>query len=218
MTHVAIIEPGYYTRTAYVEYLNSFRDFHISFAAPAVDDATVDAAFSAGLPVDILIYGLSDADDWAFVVHHRRMSQKFPGARFVVVSNCNAPDQLAGMLRLGVHGHVMRSHRMNNLMVALEEVRQGAAALCGQSVLLLRRYFCEAQQPLPGQFTAREAELISLVCSGASIQHIAETLVVSTTTVNYHLQKLYKKFKVCSRAELMAAVGRQGSNAVAMAC
>lgn len=217
MTHLGIIEPNYYARMAYVEYLGSFPVFSLSFAAPTADDDAVTGALAAAKPLDILIYGCTELDPAAWGGHYRLLTASFPQTRVIVVSNCTEPAQLAALLRMGVHGHVVRSHRMNSLVQALEEVRQGAAALCGQSVVLLRRYFCEEPKPLAGNFTRRETELMALVCSGASIQHIANTLQLSTTTVNYHLHKLYKRFKVGSRAELMAVAGTRSLPHLAVA-
>lgn len=217
MTHLGIIEPNYYARMAYVEYLSSFPAFRLSFAAPTAEVFNASGAMASSEPVDILIYGITDLDPGTWEAHYRQFTASYPQARVIVISNCNEPAQLASLLRMGVHGHVVRSHRMNSLVQALEEVRLGAAALCGQSVLLVRRYFCEDPKPLSGSFTRRESELLALVCSGTSIQHIAHTLQLSTTTVNYHLHKLYKRFKVGSRAELMAVAGPRVINPLAMA-
>ncbi|GAA4053790.1 helix-turn-helix transcriptional regulator [Nonomuraea soli] len=53
----------------------------------------------------------------------------------------------------------------------------------------------------PG-LTRREAEIARLACAGLSSKQIAEQLVLSTRTVDNHLQSVYGKLGVTSRAEL----------------
>lgn len=59
----------------------------------------------------------------------------------------------------------------------------------------------------PGELTKREREVVTLAARGLTSRDIAETLVVSTRTVENHLQRAYEKLGVRSRAELTDALG-----------
>jgi DNA-binding CsgD family transcriptional regulator len=59
----------------------------------------------------------------------------------------------------------------------------------------------------PGALTKREREVARLAGRGLTSRDIAETLVVSTRTVENHLQRAYEKLGVRSRAELTDALG-----------
>ena len=52
--------------------------------------------------------------------------------------------------------------------------------------------------------TKRELETLRLLASGCSNQHIAEKLVVSRSTVKYHLANIYSKLGVSSRTQAIA--------------
>jgi len=52
----------------------------------------------------------------------------------------------------------------------------------------------------PAGLTAREVEVLRLVAQGLSDAHIAEQLVISPRTVNWHLTLIYSKLGVSSRA------------------
>jgi DNA-binding NarL/FixJ family response regulator len=52
----------------------------------------------------------------------------------------------------------------------------------------------------------RELEIATLAASGLSSAEIANRLVLSTRTVDNHLQHVYQKLGVSSRAELRAAI------------
>ncbi|MBI2772939.1 MAG: helix-turn-helix transcriptional regulator [Chloroflexi bacterium] len=53
-------------------------------------------------------------------------------------------------------------------------------------------------------FTKREDEVVSLVDRGLSDHGIAERLRISYRTVRTHLDRMYRRFHVQSRGELVA--------------
>ena len=62
----------------------------------------------------------------------------------------------------------------------------------------------------PFQLTAREAEVLSLLCAGLKNAAIAERLVRSVRTVDHHVAAIYAKLGVGSRSEAVAAALRAG--------
>jgi DNA-binding NarL/FixJ family response regulator len=61
----------------------------------------------------------------------------------------------------------------------------------------------------PGGLTAREAEVLQLIATGATNQEIADTLVVSVRTVERHLLHVYSKIGARRRADAVAYVLRE---------
>jgi ATP/maltotriose-dependent transcriptional regulator MalT len=59
----------------------------------------------------------------------------------------------------------------------------------------------------PAALTKRELEVATLAARGLTSREIAESLVVSTRTVENHLQRAYEKLGVRGRADLGAALG-----------
>jgi DNA-binding NarL/FixJ family response regulator len=52
----------------------------------------------------------------------------------------------------------------------------------------------------PAGLTAREVEVLRLVAQGLTDAQVAEQLVISPRTVNWHLTSIYSKIQVSSRA------------------
>ena len=52
----------------------------------------------------------------------------------------------------------------------------------------------------PAGLTAREVEVLCLVAQGLSDAQVAEQLVISPRTVNWHLTSIYSKIGVSSRS------------------
>ena len=55
-----------------------------------------------------------------------------------------------------------------------------------------------------GVLTAREVEILSWVGKGKTNEQIAETLRISDTTVATHLERIFRKLGVCTRAQAVA--------------
>jgi DNA-binding NarL/FixJ family response regulator len=55
--------------------------------------------------------------------------------------------------------------------------------------------------PLPGQLTAREAEVLKLIASGLSNGEIAAALVVTPATVKTHVNRIFYKIGARDRAQ-----------------
>ena len=53
--------------------------------------------------------------------------------------------------------------------------------------------------PYPDGLSAREVEVLRLVAQGLTDAQVADRLVISPRTVNYHLTSIYKKLQVSSR-------------------
>ena len=52
----------------------------------------------------------------------------------------------------------------------------------------------------PAELTAREIEVLRLVAQGMTDAQVAEQLVISPRTVNWHLTSIYSKLGVSSRS------------------
>ena len=71
--------------------------------------------------------------------------------------------------------------------------------------------------PAPGQgggahgLSRREMEVVNLVAEGYTNQQIAETLFLSTRTVETHLSRIFAKLGVTTRTGILKAISREGT-------
>ncbi len=87
----------------------------------------------------------------------------------------------------------------------------GAAAFAGRTRAELLAAGDRPGQPAerPGpDLTPQEAQVTRLAAAGATNAEIATHLFVTTSTVEYHLSKVFRKLGVTSRRQLAAALTR----------
>jgi DNA-binding NarL/FixJ family response regulator len=90
--------------------------------------------------------------------------------------------------------------------VAQSRGQQGRAARLLDAATLLRD---ELQAAAPGDLSAREHEVASLITRGYSNRHIARELVISERTVDSHVSNILRKLSLGSRAQIAAWVVRR---------
>src|SRR5215475_2290173 len=66
------------------------------------------------------------------------------------------------------------------------------------------------RQPRPGGLTSREVEILALLARGRSDREIARELVVAPKTVSNHVQHIYAKLGITSRAAATFFAMRHG--------
>jgi NarL family two-component system response regulator LiaR len=66
----------------------------------------------------------------------------------------------------------------------------------------------EHLRPVGGPLTARQWQVLDLLCEGASTEEIAATLSVSPETVRSHVKGIFRRLNVRSREEAVAVACR----------
>jgi NarL family two-component system response regulator LiaR len=124
-------------------------------------------------------------------------------------------------LRTGACGFINKEISIEALPRTLRATLAGEAAISRRlTMLLIERYRRTREdglgmRPVRSTLTAREWEVLDLLCAGANTEMIAEELVLSPETVRSHVKNLLRKMGVKSRREAVVAAHRlreQGSD------
>jgi NarL family two-component system response regulator LiaR len=144
----------------------------------------------------------------------REIVRAAPDVR-VVMLTCSDDQHLGLMtLRAGASGFLSKSMDLAALPRTLRAVRAGECAvsrgMTTHLVDLVRRMRDDVSgiRPVRSSLTAREWEVLDLLCEGMSTDAIADTLVLSAETVRSHVKSVLRKLGVRSRGEAVAAARR----------
>jgi len=136
----------------------------------------------------------------------RRLLGK-PGAPPVLaLTTFDDDDALAGMLRAGAAGFVLKGIPAADLQQAVRIVAAGGAWLDPSVTSRVLAVYREAPAPAPREndalatLTAREREVLVLIGRGRTNAEIARELFVSAGTVKTHVNHIFAKLDLRNRA------------------
>jgi DNA-binding NarL/FixJ family response regulator len=116
-------------------------------------------------------------------------------------------SDLFDALKAGATGYLLKDTSADRLPEALKGVLRGEAAIPRQLVTILvdefqqqgRRRASVGRRQRGARLTAREWEVLDLMCAGLCTEDIAARLFVGAVTVRTHVSSILKKLQVEDR-------------------
>src|SRR5829696_4532493 len=154
----------------------------------------------------------------------RAVKLELPGTIVLVLTAFGDPDHLSEALKAGAAGYVLKQSDPQEITDAIRKVLDGELALNQELAMsLLRHLLAEAStqsEPaaappatpvesfeehqrarLLDALTERELEVLGLVARGHTNQQIAQSLLVSVSTVKKHIHHIISKLEVSDRTQ-----------------
>jgi DNA-binding NarL/FixJ family response regulator len=145
-----------------------------------------------------------------------RLKQLDPTLSVIMVTLYDDPDYLYRAVSSGAAGYILKDASRAELLSAVRTVAAGGAIVSpGMLRDLLGRMSGlmntpEAACPPDTGLTRREVEVLKLMAEGQTNQEIADTLIVSPTTVKTHVQNILGKLGVSDRTQAAVYAVRCG--------
>jgi two-component system, NarL family, nitrate/nitrite response regulator NarL len=145
-----------------------------------------------------------------------RLVTEMETTRVIVLTSRKDPDFLEGALRCGARGIFQREWPIHQIPVAIRKVISGGVWLeqtTAEKVLeeiLNRRKAPDQDERKIATLTAREREVIGLICQGMRNKEIANELHISGATVSHHLTSIFRKLEVEDRTSLVIYSAKHG--------
>lgn len=127
------------------------------------------------------------------------------GARIIVLTATHpGADRIQRLFDAGAHAVVKKSAGAEDLFSAIR------MTLDSNLIAMPRDVFVSEQlQDEVANLTAREVEVLKMVCEGQPNAAIARNLWVTEQTVKFHLSNVYRKLGVSNRTEAASRFNRQ---------
>lgn len=149
------------------------------------------------------------------IVATRRITERVPSARVVVLTTFDDDDHLYPALAAGACGFLAKDMSPERLLDAIRRAHAGETPFTPR---VLRRLVDRAvrgnpasAKPAPGiDLTAREHDVLGLVGAGLSNAEISERLHMGVTTVKTHIANLMSKTSCTNRVQLAVFAAQSG--------
>ena len=167
--------------------------------AGTVDEAR---ALLARTDVDVLLLDIRLGGDSGLRLLSPDSGPNATGARpmpaIVVLSAYDYPQYAEAAMRLGAAGFVVKTAPLAELLDAIRRAAAGGMAF--------------GVRPRAGapHLSARELEVVRQVVEGHTNDEVGATLGIGVKTVETHLRRIFERFGVGSRTELVARALREG--------
>jgi NarL family two-component system response regulator LiaR len=130
----------------------------------------------------------------------RAIRENCPNTRIIALTSFKEQELVQGALQAGAIGYLLKNVSADELVGAIRAAHAGRPTLAPEAASVLIQ---ATQNPLAigSDLTSREREILALMVLGLSNLQIAERLVVSRSTVKFHVSSILSKLGASSRTQ-----------------
>jgi len=132
----------------------------------------------------------------------RTIRERFPHVQVIALTSFTDQDLVQEALQAGAIGYLLKDVSAGELAAAIRAAQAGRPTLAPEAAQALIRRPDEIR--LGQDLTPREREVLALMTNGLSNADIAKQLVVSLSTVKYHVSAILTKLGASSRADAIS--------------
>lgn len=135
------------------------------------------------------------------------LREKCPEIKILVLSSFRDDDSVHAMLESGAAGYVLKDSLADDLANTIRITHMGKAVFSPEvSKTLFKREIPQAKYEF--ELTRREQEVLRFMAAGLNNPEIAEKLVISRSTVKFHISNILYKMNVETRAEAITLAAK----------
>ncbi len=127
----------------------------------------------------------------------RLIREKYPRVRIVALTSFEDDSLVQEALTAGATGYLMKTVTAHELVAAIRAAYEGKMTLSPEATEALVRVSSQPRDTV--ELTDREREVLRLMVDGMDNNEIATRLVVSLSTVKYHISNILTKLGVDNR-------------------
>jgi DNA-binding NarL/FixJ family response regulator len=146
----------------------------------------------------------------------RRIRAASPGTRVVVLSAMESPTLIVSAMAAGASGYVSKTRAADDLVAVVRRAAAGEIVMADDDLPVVLDELRTGRAPNVAaelalrRLTARETEILRAMAAGDATGEIAETLGISSLTVQSHVKNILAKLGVHSKIEAVTMAWRHG--------
>lgn len=139
----------------------------------------------------------------------RAIKAEMPDTKVVMLTVSDDERDLFEAIKSGAEGYLLKNMQADEFEEFLLRLGRGEPLISSLLAQKLLREFArlkEAEGQMAGKesLSEREQEVLQLVARGSTNKEIADSLVISENTVNFHMKNILGKLHLRNRAEVVA--------------
>ena len=138
----------------------------------------------------------------------KEIKARWPQIQVIALTSFKEKEYVEGALKAGANGYLLKDVSAEELVNAIRRAVAGQPSLSPEAAQVLMKTVSEPALPHQ-EMTGRELEILTLMVEGLSNNEMAERLIVSQSTVKFHVSNVLSKLGVTSRTEAVALAVKQ---------
>ena len=145
----------------------------------------------------------------------RFITSEMPDVKVVMLTVSDDEADLFEAIKSGAQGYLLKKLKSEVFFDLISGVRSGEAPISPRMASKMLAEFLQGQTPhskaeRKSTLSAREMEVLELVAQGKTNKDIAASLIISESTVKYHLRNILDKLHLDNRAQAAAYAASRG--------
>jgi NarL family two-component system response regulator LiaR len=138
------------------------------------------------------------------------IKKSYPQVQVIALTSFKEDELVHGALEAGAIGYLLKNISVDELARAIRAAHVGRPTLAPEATeALIHTSTQSTSQHLGHDLTTREKEVLELMVKGLNNSDIAKQLVVSRSTVRFHVSNVLSKLQATSRTEAVAVALKQ---------
>lgn len=188
------------------ENLSLFPDVHIIWMANDGEEAFNHARTDKA---DIILMDI-EMPKMDGIQATEKIKSACPEVKIIMLTIFDNNDKIFEAILAGASGYMLKDSPPAKIYQAMMEVQEGGAPMSPiiaskalQLINNMHKQETVTEHPVPAHLSQREMEILQHLTAGLNYQVIAEKLFISPKTVRNHIQNIYQKLQVSSKAEVI---------------